>query len=473
MNIFRKLTPKGRITRIDYWSKFLLYSVVCGLFEICFLSGTSDLTTAETIVLSCCRVILYFCLFYPIICQRLHDIGKSSSTVWLMTAANAMPYLILAYLLASLKPRGTLPMVHIDIHDILLFLTSPLCWLCIIILILQIWFIVYCFLDSQPGENKYGKSAKYPDAPGIACPAPAAPAVRFNLICYALIIVTTIGGYYSNDYLDRIFEEQNLFIGSNICWYICALIGGICAHKNGYSLFSYLCILCIIIGLSCFRHIIISFDFAANPDARQLSATSSFVYYFTCIIQTFLWCFLAAKCTGILRNTHHTKETLVARHPARALGLGLLMSGIIATIPFRLTHKVAFDLEQEIVYCPLLKEIAILFAIKWIYEYLINRQYTQAKSIILAVATPFLLSATCIFLTIGANYQTNPNLLSFLSAILFIACMLFAPASPILTGGHHTTTRRVKYIHLICCAVTVLLSIIICAASPPISFITP
>lgn len=473
MNIFRKLTPKGRITRIDYWSQFLLYSVVCGLFEICFLSGTSDLTTAETIVLSCCRFILYFCLFYRIICQRLHDIGKSSSTYWLMAAANAMPCLILAYLLASLKPRGTLSIGYIDIHDILLFLTSPLSWLCIISLILQIWFIVYCFLDSQPGENKYGKSAKYPDAPGIACPAPAAPAVRFNLICYALIIVTTIGGYYLNDYLDRIFEEQNLFIGISICSYICALIGGICAHKNGYSLFSYLCILCIIIGLSCFRHIIISFNFAANPDARQLSATSSFVYYFTCIIQTFLWCFLAAKCTGILLNTHHTKETLAARHPARALGLGLLMSGIIATIPFLLTHKVAFDLVQEIVYCPLLKEIAILFAIKWIYEYLINRQYTQAKSIILAVATPFLLSATCSFLTIGANYQTNPNLLSFLSSILYIACMLFAPASPILTGGHHTTTRRVKYIHLICCAVTVLLSIIICAAGPPIQFNAP
>lgn len=420
MNIFEKLTPKGRITRLEFWRKYfinLILYVLATVVYLIFVGGISmaDLnseTNAPMIALLLLATIaisaLGIRLFYPLICKRLHDIGKSSSTVWLASSV----FTISGYAIPLYFFNNT------DAWSDFAFITG------IIVITLLIWYLVYFFMDSQPGINRYGISIKYPTAPPTPQKTHVFPNTRFNIITYSVIAVLETCRY--------LILSNDISIGADMLFYVILLTFAIRAYKHGYSLFSFFCLYAITstLGLLIYTisNIIHSFNF--YQDTLYIITTCIFI---VAILVTVL----ALYSTGVLREKQHSSRPLW--HV-----ILILTAVVLSSIFYFYTVK-------------LITTVILITSLKFLYEYFQKIQLTKTVSITLSVLLPLLLFGLPGFLFGDFSSYFIIEFISPCMVILLMSCILFSPKSLLITNGNTSSaTNNAKAIHSICCVCVAL-----------------
>ncbi len=408
-NLLSGLTPRGRLTRRQFWPAYILLSILFGTLTAglpCLLDeiGLKPLQTPATIISSS---IFLFGILYPLICKRLHDIGKSSSTFWLVLVVSWvwLPYFILSVFFDyGEKTNVFYPLLTISG------------------VILLIWYNVYFFLDSQRGTNRYGKSLKYPEAPPVTQQATSLPGTRFNSVCYAIIGVFTL----------LCFIPREDVLGVPVAWtwcpyllFACFLVGCASVRKNGYNLFTYCCIFTI-------AQCLINAGFYNVPIFRIFSEQGALIF------NIILFIFLdkaAIYITGIQRHNFHPARPL--EHAATGWALFLLIQ---LAVLYNIT------LYRHLLF---IQAMGVMYSLKWSCEWLLHQERKPWAAIVSAISIPLLIVIGCHVLYSGitqddfvlSSFMREVTKL-FLLNVLFIAGFVFTPTTRFIKEGISSTTLK-------------------------------
>lgn len=144
---------KGRSRRSEFWWTMLALFIAWILLGIivAFISS----------ILSSILCVALFCAFTPLMCRRMHDVGKGNGLVFAFMAVYVLSALCSIIAIATLPSfESMLLSGNIGGTSATFALLSTV--LMVVYIILGIICIVFWAQDSQ-GPNQYGPSPKYPE----------------------------------------------------------------------------------------------------------------------------------------------------------------------------------------------------------------------------------------------------------------------------------------------------------------------
>lgn len=164
-------TISGRATRKEFWSFSLFSSLVqFTLFMVIFFKFASSfdlkLDVADAVI-SLSLLLLAPLLFVvpqiSVLVRRLHDVGRSGWFAFCFIIVGILPPI---FFMASAAAATSSLFPGFDLADAgvpaMLFFSFLLVMMHLVQVELNIAILVFCFMDSQRGPNKYGPSPKYP-----------------------------------------------------------------------------------------------------------------------------------------------------------------------------------------------------------------------------------------------------------------------------------------------------------------------